>query len=112
MEYSVLLANKINGYKSYTQAVKDRVLKQLDNVQVNETMYNKALKALPAVMKHAKKQNILYNKLYTQALKLERHAYAPEMNKLHLKDGTILSTPQKTTMEQAINYLIINGKIE
>lgn len=110
MNYSELLINKINGYKSYNQAVKDRVLKQLDNVQVNETMYNKALKAIPVVMRYAKKQNTLYNKLYTQALKLERHAYAPELNKLHLKDGTVLSTPQKTTMEDAINYCVLHCK--
>ena len=36
---------------------------------------------------------------------LERHAYAPEMNKLHMKSGIIHSVPQCTTIEQAVNYV-------
>lgn len=37
--------------------------------------------------------------------KLERHLYAPELNKLHLKDGKILNIPQCITIYEAIFYL-------
>jgi len=36
---------------------------------------------------------------------LERHAYAPEMNKLHMNDGTVHKVPQQTTIVDAIDYL-------
>ena len=38
-------------------------------------------------------------------LKLERHMYAPELNKIHLVDGSIVNAPQVTTIEQAEEYL-------
>ena len=40
---------------------------------------------------------------------LERHAYAPELNKLHLTSGKIYKVPQQTTIKNAINY--INSKL-
>lgn len=33
---------------------------------------------------------------------LERHAYAPELNKIWYKDGTFKSTPYKLTIKEAI----------
>ncbi len=36
---------------------------------------------------------------------LERHKYAPELNKLHLKGGKIYKTPQKTTIKEAIKFI-------
>jgi len=36
---------------------------------------------------------------------LERHAYAPEMNKLWYTDNTYASAPQCTTLEEAENYV-------
>ena len=36
---------------------------------------------------------------------LERHRYAPEMNKLHMNDGTVHSVPQQTSIAHAIAYL-------
>ena len=36
---------------------------------------------------------------------LERHAYAPEMNKLHMNDGAVHKVPQQTTIVDAIDYL-------
>jgi len=36
---------------------------------------------------------------------LERHAYAPEMNKLHMNSGIIHKAPQCTTIEQAVSYI-------
>jgi len=36
---------------------------------------------------------------------LERHAYAPEMNKLHMNSGVIHSVPGCTTIVDAITYV-------
>ena len=36
---------------------------------------------------------------------LERHAYAPEMNKLHMHSGVIHKVPQCTTIVDAIAYI-------
>lgn len=41
----------------------------------------------------------------SQVEKLETHLYAPELNKLYLKDGTMLSTPQCITIYEAMFYL-------
>ena len=37
--------------------------------------------------------------------RLERHLYAPEMNKLWYTDGTYDSVPQCTTLEEAEKYI-------
>jgi hypothetical protein len=36
---------------------------------------------------------------------LERHKYAPELNKLWYSDDTYHSVPQCTTLEEAENYV-------
>jgi hypothetical protein len=36
---------------------------------------------------------------------LERHAYAPEMNKLHFVNGDIINVPQMKTIKEALNYI-------
>ena len=35
---------------------------------------------------------------------LERHRYAPELNKLHFKDGSTFNTPHCTTIGEAKAY--------
>lgn len=40
---------------------------------------------------------------------LETHAYAPELNRLVLKDGTELRTPYKKTVKDAITHLFFNS---
>jgi hypothetical protein len=50
--------------------------------------------------------------LKKRVLKLERHKYAPEMNKLHFTttDGKLrtVETPQCTTIDKAIRSIIVN----
>ena len=46
-------------------------------------------------------------KINKSILKLERHLYAPELNKVYLINGDILKTPYMTTISHAINYLQI-----
>ena len=111
MDYTKQLKEKINSYKSYNQAVKDKVLKQLDNVHLTEEQYNRNLKNLSIVMKVNKKHLQLFNKWVKLVYKLEAHTYAPELNKLHFKNGTYLSCPQKTTINEALEFLIFNNKI-
>lgn len=36
---------------------------------------------------------------------LERHAYAPELNKLHLVNGTEIYTPRCTDIDSAVKYI-------
>lgn len=36
---------------------------------------------------------------------LERHQYAPELNKIHLSDGTVVKSPGITNIEKAKQYL-------
>ena len=43
-------------------------------------------------------------KIDKNILKLERHMYAPELNKVHLINGDILKTPYMSTILHAINY--------
>lgn len=40
---------------------------------------------------------------------LETHTYAPELNRLVLKDGTELRTPYKTTVKDAITLLFFKS---
>ena len=47
------------------------------------------------------KQDIIRNK----TVKLERHAYAPEMNCLHFENGSKYSTPQMKDIESAVKYV-------
>ena len=36
---------------------------------------------------------------------LERHAYAPELNRLHLVDGTEICVPRCTDIDSAVEYV-------
>lgn len=45
---------------------------------------------------------------YDDIVKLERHKYAPEMNKLHMRDGRTISTPGQTRIRDAWAYAIRN----
>lgn len=102
MQYNQILTDKINGYKSYNQAVKVRVLKQIPQSEVNELMYKKALKQLPKVMKQNAIRVKQINLIKKTVKGLERHAYAPEMNTLHFVNGSTFKVPQITTIENAI----------
>lgn len=43
---------------------------------------------------------------------LERHAYGPELNKLHLLSGETISTPNKTTIDNAVRYWVQTSELE
>jgi hypothetical protein len=110
MNYLQQLSDKVNSYKTYNQTVKDRVLKQFENIsELTEQQYKTALKKLPIVMKANKTFITNYNNCKKQVYRLEIHAFAPELNALHFVGGNIIKTPQKTTINEAIEYLVYKG---
>lgn len=50
------------------------------------------------------------SKILRILIKLERHIYAPEMNKIHFKNCAV-STPQRTTINEAIDYFIYHNSL-
>lgn len=110
MNYKTILIDKINGYKSYNQAVKDKVLKQFEPItEVTEQQYKTCLKKLPAVMKANKEFISNFNNIKKQVERLEIHRYSPEMNALHFIGGQIIKTPQKVTIDEAVELLVYKG---
>lgn len=110
MNYIKTLKDKVNSYKSYNQTVKDRVLTQFNNVEsITEVQYKTALKKLPTVMKTNKLFISNYNNCKKQVYRLEIHTFAPELNALHFIGGQIIKTPQKTTINEAVNYIVYQG---
>jgi hypothetical protein len=53
-----------------------------------------------------KKREAHYKKHIKSVIKLETHAYAPELNKLHLTDNRVIRTPEATDIRQAIEKYI------
>lgn len=110
--YLQKLADKINSYKSYNQAVKERVLKQLENrTELTEQQYKTVVKNIPKVMKANKTFIAKYNSEYKKVVGVHVHKFAPELNTLQYISGLTVKVPQKTTVKDAIEYLINNGKI-
>lgn len=110
MENLQKLSNKVNSYKSYNQAVKDRVLKQFDNVEsLTDEQYKISSKRLPEVMKANKTFITNYNNCLKQVHRLEIHSFAPELNALHFVGGNIIKTPQKTSLKDAVEYIVYKG---
>lgn len=103
----VTLKDKINSYKSYSNKVKAEVLKQLDNVGgLNDEELKNVLKRLPKVLKYTYNKQVKFNKIEKTVYRLEKHAYAPELNTLHFKDGSSKNVGGATTIEEAIKMLI------
>lgn len=110
MNYLQMLTDKINSYKSYSQLVKDRVLKQLQNrTELNELQYKATIKKLGIVMKANKTYLTRFNIAKKQVYRLERHAYAPELNTLHFINNSSVKVPQMTSIDTAIDYVIVRG---
>lgn len=42
---------------------------------------------------------------------LERHVYAPELNELQTIKGNVYKTPQKTEIDNAIEFIVFNNSI-
>jgi len=108
------LQSVILAAKGYNKATKARVLAQIPET-VNDEQLWQALcnveQCLKANAKYLKELNA-GRKLLGKLTGLERHAYAPELNKLHLKNGTTINTPRCTDIDTAIIYAVRNNLIK
>jgi len=111
IEYTQILIDKINKYKSISNEAKQRVLKQFDGRNITELLeFQRLNKLIPSVLKANEAHLKRYNRVLKDVEFLESHAYAPELNVLHLKTGHRIKTPGKTTIPEAIEYFIYNSK--
>lgn len=107
VNYKQKLIDKINSYKSYNKQVKDRVLAQIDpNRKITEKAYKEILKRVPAVMKANAEFVKRYNRAHKQAVALEKHDYAPELNKVWFKGGVAVKAAGSRTLEAAIGQIV------
>jgi hypothetical protein len=98
------------GVYKIKECIKDRIdfyskdINKLENISfeklkkhsfVSETLY----------ISETKQKQSYKKKLLSKILKLERHLYAPEMNKIHFKNKTV-RVPQQTDIYNSIDYII------
>lgn len=104
--YTKKLIETIKGRKTYDSTAKTELIAQVQKVgEIDAQMYNQALKALPAVHKTIVRRNKWITKAKKDVIFLERHAYAPEMNKLHFNGNKKYNVPQCISIEQALIHL-------
>jgi hypothetical protein len=123
MENLQLIQIKINSIKENTRFIKLAKDKRLEYYTENAS---KVLKLeIEIIEKHNFKAEILeaaikiermyYFEKYKYKLisGLERHAYAPELNKIYFRNNTIqISVPKCNTIDDAIKYIVINQNLE
>ncbi len=104
------LIKKILNNKAYPLRVRKYIVSTqiAPRKEVTQKLYDEALSRLDIVFPATKKLLNKCDKLRKQVVSLERHLYAPEVNKLKLINGYI-NTPQKTDVEAAIKYAVLNN---
>ena len=106
MSYNEKLIEKINSYKSYSKEEKERVLKQVPVKELTESQYKTVRERLPMVMKANQSFVRKFNKIHRAVYNLEVHRHAPELNRLHFKNGKTVKVSGSTTISGAIEQLI------
>jgi hypothetical protein len=110
-----LIKNKINTITESDKFIKKAKIQRLqfykDNLtKVNQMQVDKIVdyNFKNEVINHAYnlRKSSLTPKILKQIIKLELHAYAPEINKLHFTKNRIVKIPQITTIENALTFLI------
>ena len=71
-----------------------------------EQLKNHSFVSETFILSERKEKQSFKARLLKSVKGLERHAYAPEMNKLHFNKGRTFSAPQKTSIEEAIELFI------
>jgi hypothetical protein len=116
-----LIENKINLISGTDKFIKKAKIQRLqfykDNlVKVNQMQTDKIkdynFKIEIVNHAHNLRKVSLNPKMLKQIIKLELHAYAPEMNKLHFTKNRIVKIPQITNIENAITFLINTMNID
>lgn len=107
-----ILSTKIKKHKKFEQEAKDMLI-----IYYTETNKHK-LKDISVdnILEHNFKSEIetgslrleKKKKLQSMVIKLEKHAYAPELNKLHFKSGKTFGVKGLDTMEDALIYASIH----
>ena len=110
-----LIKNKINTISSTDKFIKKAKIQRLqfykDNLAKVNLMQTEKINEYNfkiEIINHAYnlRKLALTPKIMKQIIKLELHSYAPEMNKLHLTKNRYIKTPQITTIENALTFLI------
>ena len=123
MENLQLIQNKINSVKQNTRFMQLAKAKRIEYYTENAS---KVLTLeIETIEKHDFKAEILEAAIniekmyYFEKYKykfisgLERHEYAPELNKLYFRNNAIeVKVPKCKTIEDAIKYIIINQNLE
>ena len=94
------IVKEINKAKGSKEAKQNRINYYTTNKQKLENFCLTKLKDFDFIAE-VKRTNEKFKEL-KKVERLERHAYAPELNKLWYKDGTFKSVPSKTTIEEAV----------
>lgn len=95
----------------YGFLVKAEVLKQLNGItsDISDDKYWQASGNIETCLKATKELLKRCNIIKKKVLKLEVHKYAPELNKVHLKNGDTIAARGCTTIEQAIKHLAVTN---
>ena len=105
--YKTKLIEKVNSYKTYTTEEKQVLLDQINRFNdINTNAFKNTMLAIPKVLKVNRENKKKFNRVLKLAFKLERHSYAPELNKLHLRNGKAITCAGSTTLEAAVNNIV------
>ncbi len=97
------LKSVILAAKGYNKATKARVLAQIPET-VNDEQLKQALCNIETCLKANRELLKRYDAIKKQAVYLEVHQYAPELNKLHFLHGGWTPAHGCTTMHDAIMH--------
>jgi len=104
------------GVYKVNECIKEKInfytlnIDKLDNISEDKILKHAFISEVLSLSEDKEKKSYI-KRLKNKVVNLERHLYAPELNKLCFKDGKSVKTPQKTTIEEAINYFIFSNSV-
>lgn len=116
LKYIINELNNIKPSNKYvSEAIKERKKYYNDTAHMLENVTDEQIKNFSFLSEVLRKAEILekqkfYKILINKAVKLERHEYAPELNKLHFKRRKI-DTPKAKTIVDAITQIITTNSL-
>jgi hypothetical protein len=123
MENLQLIQTKINAIKQNTRFVKLAKAKRLEYYTENASNvedlspraieeYNFLAEILETAL-NIEKLDYFKKHKYKLISGLERHAYAPELNKIYFRNNTIeIAVPKCNTIDDAIKYIVLKQNLE
>lgn len=118
LQFITKAINSVPGVaKHIAAAKKERIKYYSDNIDrlinVSEeqlTKHNFSVEVLNASQMILKRN--LLPKLLKKVYRLERHQYAPELNKLHFTNNEFVKVPQRKTIEDALTCVVNTMSLE